>query len=363
MAGASYGQRDNIPHSNGRERLVNLIGTLRAWIRADTAVTRGGPRSRRLALESGRDELIRQLPADLRSADEAAVFREVAGIVLPRALLEALPDSGELLIIPHSILGLLPFSALPADSAGEPLGIRYALRFSPSLITLVSIRGGAALLHDDWQATPLLVGNPAMPMDPNSPGGVQLEQLAQTAAEINEIAQRLKSPALTGSGATESVVRSRLSGASLVHLATHGFAYSSDEKVRDSYVALAPDSINDGLFTVGEILDELNSPMVAELVVLSACQTGLGNLLEAEGTVGFQRAFLARGARSVLVSQWSVDESATRELMVRFYSHWLGGQGRISKAEALRRAQIEVRKSPGARSPYHWAAFQLVGAP
>jgi CHAT domain-containing protein len=113
---------------------------------------------------------------------------------------------------------------------------------------------------------------------------------------------------------------------------------------------------------VGEVLDA--APILtADLVVLSACQTGLGNLKQAEGTVGLQRAFLAKGARSVLVSLWSVSDEATELLMRRFYTHWLRDPDVPNKAEALRRAQRDVRAVPRFREPRYWAAFQLVGAP
>jgi CHAT domain-containing protein len=81
--------------------------------------------------------------------------------------------------------------------------------------------------------------------------------------------------------------------------------------------------------------------------------------------VGFQRALLAKGARSVLVSLWSVDDRATALLMRQFYAHWLGTDGKParSKSEALRLAQVDVRLTPGLASPRYWAAFQLVGAP
>jgi CHAT domain-containing protein len=128
-------------------------------------------------------------------------------------------------------------------------------------------------------------------------------------------------------------------------------------------VALAPDAVHDGLLTVGEILDDPRVRLTAaELVVLSACQTGLGDLKQAEGTIGLQRAFLAKGARSVLVSLWNVSDEATRRLMTGFYRHWLGDADRPSKGEALRRAQAAVRKTPGMADPQFWAGFQLVGA-
>lgn len=147
----------------------------------------------------------------------------------------------------------------------------------------------------------------------------------------------------------------------VVHLATHGYAYSSEARARDSFIALAPSPGQDGLLTVGEVLDGAAS-LSAELVVLSACQTGLGDLKHAEGTVGLQRAFLSKGARSVLVTLWSVDDKATAQLMKNFYTHWISGR---SKAMALRLAQAEVRGPPGSKfhEPKYWAAFQLVGAP
>ena len=95
---------------------------------------------------------------------------------------------------------------------------------------------------------------------------------------------------------------------------------------------------------------------------MSACQTGLGNLRQAEGTIGLQRAFLAKGARSVLVSLWNVDDAATRLLMEHFYRAWLDPIAPRSKAVALQQAQAAVRNTPGFAHPRYWAAFQLVGA-
>jgi CHAT domain-containing protein len=114
--------------------------------------------------------------------------------------------------------------------------------------------------------------------------------------------------------------------------------------------------------TVGDLLDDPGLKLSAELVVLSACQTGLGNLRQAEGTIGLQRAFLARGARSVLVSLWNVPDQATTRLMDAFYTHWRSDADHPSKAESLRRAQEAVRRAPGFSHPRYWAGFQVVGA-
>jgi CHAT domain-containing protein len=201
-----------------------------------------------------------------------------------------------------------------------------------------------------------------MPAVASSDGLVKLAPLPAAGAEAAWVATTLGSNPLRGSAASETAVRQRLPNASLVHLATHGYAYASAERARQSFVALAPGGDADGLLTVGEMLDSGGPSLRAELVVLSACQTGLGDLKQAEGTVGLQRAFLGKGARSVLVSLWSVGDAATEALMKRFYTHWLRDPNAPSKAEALRRAQEDVRKMPGLDHPRFWAGFQLVGA-
>jgi CHAT domain-containing protein len=268
--------------------------------------------------------------------------------------------------VPNGSLALVPFAALPAGdttSAGAVLGSRYAIRYAPSLAFLARPVGDARARERRARVTDaLVVGDPIMPRADAGGSGLLLARLPNAALEARQVAGRIHAVALGGAAATEGAVRRRIGRAAIVHLATHGYAYSSDARARDSFIALAPDSAHDGLLTVGEILDELG-PITADLVVLSACQTGLGDLKQAEGTVGLQRAFLARGARSVLVSLWSVDDAATRRLMDRFYGHWLNDADRPTKAEALRRAQEDVRRTKGLEHPRYWAAFQLVGAP
>jgi CHAT domain-containing protein len=189
-----------------------------------------------------------------------------------------------------------------------------------------------------------------------------LPQLPGAETEARWVADRLKVSPVIGAAATERAIRAQMATASIVHLATHGFAYASDARARESFVALGADSLHDGLLTAGEILDDGALMLAADLVVLSACQTGLGDLKTAEGTIGLPRALLARGARSVLVSLWSVSDDATRLLMERFYTHWLDDADAPTKAEALQRAARDVRATEGFEHPRYWAAFQLVGA-
>jgi len=363
-----------------RDSVARLVSVIRSQLGADEAL---GRTVRSLEPNDGMPPRDRRTTASgQRSATRRsrALFDAAVVVLVPASLTSRLPPGGELVVVPHGPLALVSFAALPVGSAherslsGESLGTRYAIRYAPSLtaLRLVTARDDARPFRsragrESVGPASLVVGNPAMPRVPVARGGTaRLPSLAAAEREGVWVAQALGARALTGGAATERIVRARMAGAPVIHLATHGFAYSADAKVLDSFVALAPDSAADGagngLLTVGEVIDDVPR-LTAELVVLSACQTGLGNLKQAEGTVGLQRAFLAKGARSVLVSLWSVSDRATELLMRGFYTHWLRDADNPGKAEALRRAQEDVRRAPGLADPRYWAAFQLVGAP
>ncbi|GLC24908.1 CHAT domain-containing tetratricopeptide repeat protein [Roseisolibacter agri] len=330
------------------------IGQLVTAVRAALGVDEGGARALR-AVE----------PSTRRVGRRAtAAIGRLTGFTLPVELTRRLSTAGDLVIVASGPLALVPFAALPLGPAGEPLGVRHAVRYAPSIATLgvMQASAGGIAARRDAIGSALVVGNPLMPSVRSSTGRtLRLPALPAAEREARWVADMLRASPLTGRDATERAVRDRLAASPVVHLATHGFAFSAEARSLDSFVAFAPDSASDGLLTVGEVLGDA-SRLTAELVVLSACQTGMGNLQQAEGTVGLQRAFLARGARSVLVSLWSVSDDATELLMRRFYSHWLRDADAPGKAEALRRAQRDVRATPRFRAPRYWAAFQLVGA-
>lgn len=332
------------------------IDVLRNALGVDSAAARASPEPLEQMAPSSTRDLLGGTPSSLTTAEQlASGLKLVADFALPQALRELLEREqiGELVIVPDGPLALIPFAALPVDSLNGLLGERMALRFTPSLV--LAARASAPQSAQS-RGRSVVVGDPLMPMVTGVKGPVRLNPLQGAAEEGELVAAALGGRLLTGALATEKAVREALATAGVVHLATHGYAYASEHRVRESFVALAPGDGEDGLLTMGELIDEPGT-ITADLVVLSACQTALGSTTRAEGTVGLQRAFLAKGARSLLVSLWSVDDAVTKTLMVRFYEHWLGG---MTKAEALMEAQSDVKRTHP--NPRYWAAFQLVGA-
>ncbi|MCA1563653.1 MAG: CHAT domain-containing protein [Acidobacteria bacterium] len=216
--------------------------------------------------------------------------------------------------------------------------------------------------------------------------------LVNTEAEIRDIAATLhargwKTDVRLGVTATEEAVKA-VSAPRVLHLATHG-CFKPDPPRADaprarpprqldamlrSFLAFAGanrsaaaigdnDAADDGELTAYEA-SALNL-QGTELVVMSACETGLGEITNGEGVLGLRRAFQIAGAEAVLMSLWNVPDEETTELMKRFYNHWIGG---MDKHAALRRAQLEVRelvrmnpKYGKSDLPFYWGAFVLVG--
>lgn len=295
-------------------------------------------------------------------ADTAAV-RRLSAILLPERILSAIGAARrrDVIVIPHRSVAMVPFAALPLPS-GEPSGAIFAYRYAPSLSVLDAVeRRITPSLFDTTAAhSGIVVGDPAMPRVRTAAGNLQLDALPGARREAAWVAERFGIRPMTGEQATESTVREAMVHSTIIHLATHGFAYADVLRESESFIALAADSSSDGLLQVRE-LEAAPGMLNADLVVLSACQTGLGSTRLSEGTIGLPRAFLTAGARTVLVSLWSVSDEATELLMQRFYAHWLGGGGQRTKAQALWRAQNDLRADSRFAAPRYWAAFQLVG--
>jgi CHAT domain-containing protein len=141
-----------------------------------------------------------------------------------------------------------------------------------------------------------------------------------------------------------------------VHLATHGLV--NEEHPGLSRLLLMPESGSgeDGVLHLGEVY---NLRLNADLVVLSACDTGRGRIARGEGIIGLSRGFLYAGAKSLLVSLWPVSDDATSSLIVDFYRELLGGR---SKTRALREAKLRTMdRNPEYAKPFYWSSLILVG--
>jgi CHAT domain-containing protein/tetratricopeptide (TPR) repeat protein len=156
----------------------------------------------------------------------------------------------------------------------------------------------------------------------------------------------------------DAVLSPELSQYRYVHFATHGLLDSERPGLSSLVLSMvdAEGKPQDGFLRANDIY---NLKLPAELVVLSACQTGLGKEIKGEGLVGLTRGFMYAGARRVVVSLWNVNDKATAELMTKFYTKMLKQGER--PAAALRAAQVEMWKQKQLQSPYYWAAFTMQG--
>ncbi len=261
--------------------------------------------------------------------------------------------SARVTFIPQSSLFLVPFPALQ-DKNGKYLIEKHTILTSPSIQVLELTREKRQQIGQRMGNNMLIVGNPTMPKIPPKIGEApqQLTPLPGAEREAKAIAKLFGAKPLIGNKATETKVTQRLPQARLIHLATHGLF--DNVQGLNSGIALATggNQNSDGLLTAGEILDlKLN----AELVVLSACDTGRGRI-SGDGVIGLSRSLISAGVPSVLVSLWSVPDAPTAELMTEFYQNI---QNNPDKAQALRQAMLKIMKQHP--NPRDWAAFTLIG--
>lgn len=310
-------------------------------------------------------------------ADLATQQNGPAAVELSRLLLQPLAtrlQGRRLAIVPHGSLVYLPFAALPAPGSQEPLVSRHELVTLPSASTLAILRStpppaGRApsllLLADPvfGPGDPRLGGNARQAVASRDADGDTWQRLPGTAREAEAISALLppgsvKRRDLGFQASRQALLAGDLRAFRILHIATHGKADGlRPERSRLVLSLLDPR----GRPVAGNLVlqDIYNLQLAADLVVLSACQSGLGPLVRGEGLVGLTRGFQYAGARRVLASLWNVDDSSTATLMGAFYRGLLV-EG-LSPAAALRRAQRTLLADPATRAPYHWAAFTLHG--
>ena len=267
-------------------------------------------------------------------------------------------ENDHVIFIPHQELFSVPLPALQ-DAQGTYLIKQHTILTAPSIqaLKLTKQRRNQLGEKDISQSEFLVVGNPEMPNNPEKPGeNEKLEPLPHAETEAKVIATSFQTTAIIGSQATETTVVEKMKTADVIHLATHGLLGDYTGGSIPGAIALTPDPNNeqDGLLTADELFG-LENQLQAQLVVLSACDTGKGEIT-GDGIIGLSRSLIAAGAPSIVVSLWKVDDASTGELMVRFYKH-LETSG--NKAQALRQAMLETMEERP--FPQDWAAFTLIG--
>ncbi len=151
----------------------------------------------------------------------------------------------------------------------------------------------------------------------------------------------------------------RLQNYELIHIATHGFLINASEPELSGLVLSLFDEdqqLKNGFLRLNDVF---NLKLNANLLVLSACETGLGENVQGEGLVGLSRGFMYAGVPRIVMSLWQVSDEATAEFMTRFYQNLLADQ--LPAAAALKETQREMREETRWTHPYYWSAFILQG--
>ncbi|MGA2332376.1 MAG: CHAT domain-containing protein [Syntrophales bacterium] len=243
----------------------------------------------------------------------------------------------KLIIVPHGVLHYLPFYAL--HDGKDYVIERYSIRMLPSASVINYLQRQKVAKAGDI----LAFGNPDL-------GDSKYDLIYAQNEAIAVSKTRPRSKVFLRKEATETALEKYGAGFSYIHFATHG-EFDADKHL-NSALLLAADAESDGKLTVDKLY---SMKLDADLITMSACETGLSKIANGDDLVGLTRGFLYAGSSSIVASLWKVDDLATAELMTRFYRELES----TDKREALRTAQLETKKKYP--HPYYWASFQLTG--
>jgi CHAT domain-containing protein len=317
------------------------IGGFSMWL---LAYRKGWGSPRPITLHLGGDEpasleeLFSREMSDLTHDPAAFQWIDRVRPLIERAAQE-LPDVGALIVSADRFTQRIPWTAVIASVGWQqPGGAPLPLVTVPSLSVLGHVQRRPPSQHDGL----LVVGDPA-------------GDLPHARAEAERIGRHLGTDALTGERATTDQVLPRLQQARIVHLATHA-AFDEDDPLGSGFVLRDPHAGGSPALITGE--DIMNLRVEADLVVLSACDTGLLSHDAAGDIGGLAAAFLQAGTKAVVASLWRVEDEATAQLARHFYN---GLQAGGTIASALARASENVRSQDPWRHPFYWASFIAVG--
>jgi len=282
--------------------------------------------------------------------------------LLIEPIAELLPNktNERVVFIPHHELFLVPFAALQ-DTNYNYLIEKHTILTAPSIQSLALTRQHRQRVQN-LSGEALVAGNPTMPELVLGLKRSRLDSLQGAEREAEQVAAILKTKALIGEQATETAIVQRMQNAKIIHLATHGLLDDLNGVGSPGAIVLASSAQDDGFLTSSEIMEQYGlpdtTPLQAELVVLSACDTGRGEI-RGEGVIGLSRSLIAAGVPSLVVSLWKVPDDATQELMFEFYTNLY--ERKLDKAQALRQAMLTMLDGGENPDPVDWAAFTVIG--
>jgi CHAT domain-containing protein len=316
-------------------------------------ITRSGLKIINRALPDNTDKMIRGFTNSIFYSEPVTYNK--AGTVLSTLLDPKLSSSiQDVVIIPSGRLGTIPFEALPIGKSNAsqdfPLAFwinRYSIgyEFSVTLLAQKSSRPSSSNASI-FLCAPIVFSK------------ANLADLPGTEAEVTTIAGLFGTNAQLkkSSDATETFVKQlQLDQFKYLHFATHGIVDEQSPEL--SRIFLKESETDDGNLFSGEIF---NLSLNADLVALSACQTGLGKISKGEGVIGLSRALVYAGARNVMVSYWSVSDESTAQMMTRFYQNILKSNT-PSYRKTLQQVKISMIQEKKYGAPFYWAPFVLIG--
>lgn len=337
--------------------------------------------SRRVAgiqqLTAGRkqiEDLTRKLLESVKARrDDEAAARQLYTILIGSLPADASREN--LIVVADDVLHLLPFDIL-RDANSALLLQTHTISYAPAATVLQVLRSETrpavaqhAFLgvgdppYQNQGHISVMLEKPTgfqrrLERDLSDAFGTTLYDLPETREEVLTASKTIgpDSVILLGQNATETAFKARpLADFKIVHIAAHGFVDTQFPERSGLVLGVDPSTHDDGLLQVREII---RLHFNADLVTLSACNTGVGKIEGEEGVTNLVEAFLVSGAKAVVASLWSADDTYTGRLMERFYTHIVEGQ---AKAAALRQAKLDLLAQEGRVSPYYWGAFVLVG--
>jgi CHAT domain-containing protein len=350
--------------------------------------SQGDPQAVDLGTAAALNQSIAQFRNTLRDRRYFKPFQQAARALdakLMQPLRPLLKDKTQLLISPDGQLNLVPFAAL-IDPQEKYALENYTLSYLSSGRDLLRLQTQPSSHQDVLLANPQF-GNSRALRDTRRGshsttqgfGDLEFSPLPGTDAEVKAIAPLLPDALILSEAQASEARLKQVQSPRILHIATHGFFLNDEAIAPRSLSGSSPASppmenplLRSGLALAGfnqrqsegddGVLTALEASSLdlwgTQLVVLSACETGVGEVSNGEGVYGLRRAFVMAGAASQLFSLWQVDDFGTKDLMVKYYQQLLAGKGR---SEALRQTQLEMLNDPRYRHPYYWAVFSLSG--